>query len=437
MVLKNLFRKKLRTAFSVVGVGVGISLMVAMFTLSNDLLAQILALIENERGDIIGIQSGRNLVSSEIELKTTGPSGDLLAEIRTDKNVKLAEPMVWSYMTTEKKVGPASQLDYYGVTEKSPAIRSFKAIAHVKPGAPLIDDSDPNGLIVGKRLLDLVNSKLPADRQIGVGQRMDMAQLLLEELSEYFVEQGGKPWREMSAIEQAAFAKRRLKAAGINPLAASSLRDLYVRAVFTAPQPLMEAAIFFPLIRAQQLKGMEGKATVVMVELHDTSDRAKVETVTRLEQRFEHVKFARADEVEQEYAEYIGMFKDITWGISIIAALAGALGVLNIMVLAVHERTSEIGLLLAIGWSRARVLRSVLYEGVLITLMGGVFGILLGLVEMAAVKKYLNLIMLEPRVDLQIAGFTMALALVLGLVASLYPAWRASRLTPMDALRRE
>lgn len=52
-------------------------------------------------------------------------------------------------------------------------------------------------------------------------------------------------------------------------------------------------------------------------------------------------------------------------------------------------------------------------------------------------KSHLNPITLEPRVDLKTAGFTMGLALVLGLVASLYPAWRASRLTPMDALRRE
>jgi len=437
MIFKNLFRKKLRTTFSVIGVGVGISLMVAMFTLSNDLLGQILALIENERGDVIGIQSGRNIVGSEIALGATGTTPGVLEQIRSEPNVKLAEPMVWSYLTTEQKVGPASQLDYYGVTENSPAIRSFKEVEHVTPGAPLIDDDDPNGLIVGKRLLDLVNSKMPEGRKITVGSRMDMARLLLDELSEYFVEPGGKAWKDMSVMEQTAFAQRRLKAAGINPMAAASLKDLYVRAVFTAPQPLMEAAIFFPLLRAQQLKGMDNKATVILIELKDASDGAKEALVAKFEQKFPDVRFARADEVEQDYAEYITMFRDVTWGISFIAALAGALGVLNIMVLAVHERTSEIGLLLAIGWSRARILRGILIEGVMITLMGGVVGIGLGVVEMWFVREYMNLIMLEPRIDPQIAGFALGLALVLGLLASLYPAWRASRLTPMDALRRE
>ncbi len=437
MVFKNLLRRKLRTAFSVFGVGVGISLMVAMFTLSDDLMGQISALLTSQRGDVVALRAGRNALNSEVDLGGRDGRPGLLERLKAEPNVISASPLVWSYMNTEQRIGPASQLDYYGVTENSPAIRKFTAVDHVAPGEPLIRDDDPNGFIVGKRLFDLVNGILPPEKRLKVGQELDLGKLLLEELSDFFVSKNDKPWREMTASEREEVTIRRLRNSGVDPVAAATMKGLYLRAVFTAPQPLMEAAIFFPLPRAQALRGMPNGATVIMMELGDNSPAAMDALIARLDTRYDGIRFERSDEVENIYAEYVALFQNMIWAISMIAAVAGALGVLNIMVLSVHERTSEIGLLLAVGWSRWRVMRMILLEGTVITLLGGIAGLGLGYVEMVVVQEWFDLIFLTPRIDPYLSGLSMGVAGILGVIASLYPAWRASRLTPMDALRRE
>ena len=76
-------------------------------------------------------------------------------------------------------------------------------------------------------------------------------------------------------------------------------------------------------------------------------------------------------------------------------------------------------------------------EGLAVTLLGGCFGILLGYLEVVAVRDLFGIKFLSPRFSFTLVGYALGLALTLGFLASLYPAWRASRLTPMDALRYE
>ena len=110
--------------------------------------------------------------------------------------------------------------------------------------------------------------------------------------------------------------------------------------------------------------------------------------------------------------------------------VVAAIVVLIVMAMAIMERTREIGILRALGAKRRTVLLTVLYESVMICLIGGVFGILFAWFLMVGV---FGASLATPAV----IGQAIAVAFVVGIVASLYPAWRATRINPVEALRYE
>lgn len=125
-------------------------------------------------------------------------------------------------------------------------------------------------------------------------------------------------------------------------------------------------------------------------------------------------------------------------GISLIALIAGGLGVLNTMLMSVYERTREIGVLRALGWRRQAVLAMILREAVLLGLLGGVVGVAIsfGLVGLMQRSPILGSWM-EPAWSLTIFARAFLLSIFLGAIGGLYPAYRATRLSPVEALRYE
>jgi putative ABC transport system permease protein len=123
--------------------------------------------------------------------------------------------------------------------------------------------------------------------------------------------------------------------------------------------------------------------------------------------------------------------------ISFLAALVSAIGVTNTMLMSVFDRTREIGLLRAIGWSRARIIAMVEVEGLLLAIAGGLLGLPIGLVLIQMSKLLIQLgwlsVTLDPPLYAQAVGF----AALIGVLGALYPAWRAAQLQPTEALRYE
>ncbi len=154
-----------------------------------------------------------------------------------------------------------------------------------------------------------------------------------------------------------------------------------------------------------------------------------------IEEKDANLAAMRTDQFTTYYnhLDYIDWF---VWIVTLISAVIGGLGVLNTMLMAVSERTREIGTLRAVGWSRGQVLRMILSEGVVISMVGGCLGIAIGTVGAE------TLIQWAPRgldtrysVALFLEGFAVAVAL--GFFGALYPALQASRLSPIEALKYE
>jgi putative ABC transport system permease protein len=120
--------------------------------------------------------------------------------------------------------------------------------------------------------------------------------------------------------------------------------------------------------------------------------------------------------------------------IASVSLLVGGIGIMNIMLVSITERTREIGLRMAIGARRSDILGQFLVEAIILSLLGGSIGLVLGVGGALAVERYANLgVVLSGELSLIAVAFSAAVGIVFGF----YPARKASRLQPVEALRYE
>ena len=127
----------------------------------------------------------------------------------------------------------------------------------------------------------------------------------------------------------------------------------------------------------------------------------------------------------------------VSLAVSIIAVVMGAIYVLNALVMATQERTREIGIFAAIGWSKRRIMTSIVIEGMVLCVIGCGLGLLLSLLAALVfpnIPAIGNLVSFKPSAAL--IAPVIAAAFVLCVLGSLFPAWKAVRMLPAEALRR-
>ena len=140
------------------------------------------------------------------------------------------------------------------------------------------------------------------------------------------------------------------------------------------------------------------------------------------------------DQILEVVGNFTSYFFIAMVALSSVALLVGGIGVMAIMMVSVTDRTKEIGLRKALGATRREILWQFLVEAATLTLVGGLLGILFGLSAGELLK---NVLGLQSGVPLWSAGLACAVSIGIGLVFGLYPANRAARMDPVEALRHE
>ncbi|MBS1159800.1 MAG: macB [Proteobacteria bacterium] len=195
------------------------------------------------------------------------------------------------------------------------------------------------------------------------------------------------------------------------------------------------------LIPYNRLQTMLGTEDITMIQGEAVSPgmaRAAAEQIVAFLKRRHQDAFKYRIETMQQYVANADVILGIVSTIGLVAAtvslLVAGLGILNIMSTSVIERTREIGLRKAIGGGEGEIMSQFLIEATLISLLGGVFGLLLGAVSSVAITAWTHY-PLVPEFSFIVIGFCVSL--VVGLISGVYPAYRAAKLRPVEALRYE
>lgn len=216
---------------------------------------------------------------------------------------------------------------------------------------------------------------------------------------------------------------------------------LTVSAVLERTKTQDDGFVFLPRREMQRVFGLEDKLVTILI---------KAKNVDRVE---DLVASLKADEVDMNVfplTELLNTIGDLmastrvfVSAVILIAIIIGAVGVLNTVLMAVFERTREIGMMKAMGGSRGDVFRLIWTETVLTTFAGGIVGVAIAIASSRLVEAFIrSMIPFAPEGSL--IGFSLpalaacvGLSVVLGLFAGFYPAWRAASVRPVEAIKAD
>lgn len=209
-----------------------------------------------------------------------------------------------------------------------------------------------------------------------------------------------------------------------------------VSGIFAGSIVIIDAGIILDLSVAQAIASREGQITAALVRLAPGVSREAA--VREIESRLPHLSAV------SDASEYVKVDRGLmvaqamVWAVSAVALLIGGLVVLNTMWMSVFERTREIGILRSLGWSKRWVMRMVLTESVLIgaaaAVVGSLFGV--GLAELTRLLRFSEQFV-APVYSAAVFARASVVALLIGALGGAIPCWRASRFSPIEALRYE
>ena len=207
-----------------------------------------------------------------------------------------------------------------------------------------------------------------------------------------------------------------------------------------------DTGVYIPIETAQSFFGTD-QCDMIIVTLKDSSN-ATISTVSKLitDHFSDQVSVISATAVLSLLSNIFSILQLFLGGIAAISLLVAGIGIMNIMIVSLIERTREIGILKALGMKSRTVLTIFLGESVIIGLMGAVIGIILGWLLANVTARILgsgvfggggNGFVITPLLSFEVLLGALAFGVGISVIFALYPAWRASKLKPVEALRYE
>jgi putative ABC transport system permease protein len=371
-ILKNLVRRKVRSALTIGGVAVAVGAVVALVGIANG-FSRSLEEIYTQRGvDILVVREGDRLTS------------------RVDE--RLADK-----------------------------IRQLPGVRNVTPGLLDVVYSDryPDGIAVQGWPLDSPSFN---DLKLLSGRRLQPGDSHVVMLGKTLARNMGKTTGDTIKLpyddEKQAFP---------------------VVGVYESYQ-FEDNSVIILLDELQKYAGLQDPPMVggFQVSVNNPSDR---EGLDRICQQIEGLGKRLSAKPTLEYVHsttQLRIANGMAWITSVIALIIGVIGILNTMIMSVFERTREIGVLRAMGWRKLRVVRMILAESVLLSIVGAGIGILGAL---AATHILTQVPPVNGYIRADVAPFVMfegiLIALAVGLIGGAYPAFRGAQLLPTEAIRHE
>ncbi len=195
----------------------------------------------------------------------------------------------------------------------------------------------------------------------------------------------------------------------------------------------MAGGVFTSISKVGELMDDEDSISNIYVKVNKGEDPQAV--ADRIDEKYgDNITTITSVMEMEQMASMLDMLQASTWAISLLAIVVGGLGIINTMLMSVFERTREIGVLKAVGWSNRKILTMIVGESLVITILSAIIGSVIGF---SACTLLAPMIGIDPLFTPKIFVQAFSVAIVVGIIGGLYPAIKAVKLPPTEALRYE
>ncbi len=385
--IKNLYHRKARTFLTLLGVIIGIMAVVSMISVGSGMKAALREQLETLGSDKI-------IITPQIAYGTKAGSlnDDDVKAIEKLPGVALVSPL-FSISTSVEFRGEENSLLIYGIDPEK-AERTFGDTGgYTLLKGRWLGKGDKRKVVIGYGIHDDTFS-----RKINVGNTIKIR-------------------------------GRSFQVVGIFQKTGDRARDYTLYTDIDQLRDLVQAGDTVTMIIARAQKGADVEEVRMRIE----------NLIENRKDSKENYFVATQKEIFERASEVFRVVQVVFGGLAAVSLIVGAIGISNTMIMNVTERVQEIGIMKAVGASDSQIMKVFLADAVVVGFIGGIVGVALGygisrIINMAA-RVYLGEGMLQTSVTPALTAFALCFAVGIGVIAGLYPAYRAAKLNPVEALR--